>query len=134
MSGAAIHSVQAHERRCLTVVIHIRAQRRMWLRSHDWYAAPQRRIPATALISAVVHAQVSKARWKLRCQLCRQPHGACMQCAGSATCFAAFHPLCARSAGLHMAAVDLSRLDSTVRVLDIAASSVVWSSLVYGMW
>ncbi len=58
--------------------------------------------------------QVSKARWKLRCQLCRQPHGACIQCAGSGSCFAAFHPLCARSAGLHMAALDLSRLESVV--------------------
>ena len=43
--------------------------------------------------------QVSKARRKLLCSLCRQPHGACIQCAGSAACFTAFHPLCARAAG-----------------------------------
>ena len=64
------------------------------------------------LLTGPLDMQVSRARWKLRCQLCRQPHGACIQCAGSAACFTAFHPLCARSAGLHMVAVDLSRLDS----------------------
>ena len=77
-----------------------------------------------ALITCVMPGmQVSKARWKLRCQLCRQQHGACIQCAGSNSCFAAFHPLCARSAGLHMAAVDLSRLDSTVGNCNPSASS-----------
>lgn len=40
--------------------------------------------------------QVTAARLKLRCSLCQQPHGACIQCAGSNSCYTAFHPLCAR--------------------------------------
>jgi len=50
------------------------------------------------------HTQVSKARLGLLCSLCRQPYGAPIQCAGGRQCVAAFHPLCARNAGLPMAA------------------------------
>jgi len=42
---------------------------------------------------------VRKARTKLQCGVCRQPHGACIQCAGDRKCFAAYHPLCGRAAG-----------------------------------
>ena len=42
-----------------------------------------------------------QARRALECSLCRQRHGACIQCA-CPTCFSAFHPLCARSAQLAM--------------------------------
>lgn len=47
-------------------------------------------------------ASVPPARWALRCCLCRQPHGAPIQCAGNAKCARAFHPLCARAKGLVM--------------------------------
>lgn len=35
------------------------------------------------------------------CAICKQGYGACIQC-GTSKCFTAFHPLCARSAGLVM--------------------------------
>lgn len=35
-----------------------------------------------------------------------------MQCAGSANCFAAFHPLCARAAGFAVAIVDAEEDDA----------------------
>ena len=44
----------------------------------------------------------AQARFQLTCSLCARAHGACIQCAGSRQCFSAFHPLCARRAGLHM--------------------------------
>ena len=47
---------------------------------------------------------VSKARRSLLCSLCKQPYGACIQCAGSSKCYAAFHATCARDAGLKMCA------------------------------
>lgn len=50
--------------------------------------------------------QVSRARRQLLCGICRQQHGACIQCAGSSSCYAAFHPLCARGAGHITATVD----------------------------
>ena len=42
-----------------------------------------------------------QARRSLSCSLCRQQHGACIQC-GNKGCFTAFHPLCARAASLVM--------------------------------
>jgi len=47
-------------------------------------------------------ARVAKARTALRCGLCRQQHGACIQCAGGRHCFATYHPLCARARGYLM--------------------------------
>ena len=41
-----------------------------------------------------------QAKHQLVCYLCQQRYGACIQCAGSNKCFMAFHPSCARSAGL----------------------------------
>ena len=43
-------------------------------------------------------SSVSSSRRRLTCQICRQPHGACMQCC-SPNCFASFHIMCARQAG-----------------------------------
>lgn len=43
-----------------------------------------------------------QARFQLSCSLCSQTYGACIQCAGSRQCFAAFHPTCAARAGLRM--------------------------------
>lgn len=46
-----------------------------------------------------------QARWELPCAICGQAYGACIQCAAAHSCMTAFHPLCARAARLHMAAV-----------------------------
>ena len=43
-----------------------------------------------------------QARFQLSCSLCSQTYGACIQCAGSRQCFAAFHPTCASREGLRM--------------------------------
>ena len=43
--------------------------------------------------------RIPKARWKLRCYLCRCRMGACIQC-DNRSCFTAFHVTCARKAGL----------------------------------
>lgn len=47
-----------------------------------------------------------QAKCQLTCYLCQQRYGACIQCAGSSKCFLAFHPSCARSAGLVMETVE----------------------------
>lgn len=43
--------------------------------------------------------RISKDRWKLVCSICGVAYGACIQCSNS-TCRVAYHPLCARVAGL----------------------------------
>lgn len=45
--------------------------------------------------------RVPKNRWKLVCYLCDQRMGACIQCADK-HCYEAFHPTCARRAGLYL--------------------------------
>ncbi len=47
-----------------------------------------------------------QAKCQLTCYLCQQRYGACIQCAGSSKCFLAFHPSCARNAGLVMETVE----------------------------
>ena len=47
-------------------------------------------------------ARIGRARLSLRCGICRQPYGACVQCAGGAKCYATYHPLCARGRGYRM--------------------------------
>jgi len=44
---------------------------------------------------------IPKGRWKLNCYICKEKMGACIQCANR-NCFTAFHPTCARRAGLFM--------------------------------
>lgn len=51
---------------------------------------------------------ISKERWKLTCSICKVPYGACIQCRTS-NCRVAFHPLCARSAGLCMEVLEEKR-------------------------
>ena len=41
-----------------------------------------------------------QAKFQLKCCLCHQQHGACIQCAGSSKCFQSFHRTCAQRAGL----------------------------------
>ncbi|KAK7374756.1 hypothetical protein VNO80_08193 [Phaseolus coccineus] len=44
-------------------------------------------------------SRISKDRWKLLCSICGVSYGACIQCSNS-SCRVAYHPLCARAAGL----------------------------------
>ncbi|KAJ8635768.1 hypothetical protein MRB53_010035 [Persea americana] len=43
--------------------------------------------------------RIHKDRWKLLCSICGVSYGACVQCSHR-TCYVAYHPLCARAAGL----------------------------------
>lgn len=44
---------------------------------------------------------ITGERWKLLCSLCKEEHGACIQCSHG-SCQTAFHPLCAREMKLWM--------------------------------
>ncbi|XP_042421325.1 histone-lysine N-methyltransferase TRX1-like isoform X2 [Zingiber officinale] len=44
-------------------------------------------------------SRIHKDRWKLLCSICGVAYGACIQCSHN-TCRVAYHPLCARAAGL----------------------------------
>ncbi|XP_073001650.1 histone-lysine N-methyltransferase TRX1-like isoform X1 [Typha latifolia] len=44
-------------------------------------------------------SRINKDRWKLLCSICGVSYGACIQCSHN-TCRVAYHPLCARAAGL----------------------------------
>ncbi|GAY48864.1 hypothetical protein CUMW_114940 [Citrus unshiu] len=54
--------------------------------------------------------RVSKDRWKLLCSICGVSYGACIQCSNT-TCRVAYHPLCARAAGLCVELEDEDRLN-----------------------
>ncbi|KAF3457075.1 hypothetical protein FNV43_RR01732 [Rhamnella rubrinervis] len=54
-------------------------------------------------------SRISKDRWKLLCSICGVAYGACIQCSNN-TCYAAYHPLCARAAGLCVELEDEDRL------------------------
>jgi len=47
--------------------------------------------------------KIPREQFRLKCKLCRDPHGACIKCHAKG-CESAFHPMCARDAGLHMVA------------------------------
>ncbi|XVF29329.1 hypothetical protein REPUB_Repub15cG0111300 [Reevesia pubescens] len=53
--------------------------------------------------------RISKDRWKLLCSICGVSYGACIQCSNT-TCRVAYHPLCARAAGLCVELEDEDRL------------------------
>jgi len=83
--------------------------------------APQPRSPARQPAHALAPRRV-QARWELPCSLCGQAYGAAIQCAAARLCTAAFHPLCARAADLHMAPVpDYSASSSESEPDDDAA-------------
>uniref|UniRef100_A0A7S3R019 PHD-type domain-containing protein n=1 Tax=Dunaliella tertiolecta TaxID=3047 RepID=A0A7S3R019_DUNTE len=46
---------------------------------------------------------IQKERWELQCNVCKQRMGAKIQCT---SCYTAYHPLCARMAGLQMEMVE----------------------------
>ncbi|XP_039054780.1 histone-lysine N-methyltransferase ATX2-like [Hibiscus syriacus] len=53
--------------------------------------------------------RISKDRWKLLCSICGVSYGACIQCSNP-MCRIAYHPLCARVAGLCVELEDEERL------------------------
>ncbi|KAF5742713.1 histone-lysine N-methyltransferase ATX2-like [Tripterygium wilfordii] len=55
-------------------------------------------------------SRIHKDRWKLLCSICGVSYGACIQCSNS-TCRVAYHPLCARAAGLCVELEDEDRLN-----------------------
>ncbi|KAG9447430.1 hypothetical protein H6P81_013558 [Aristolochia fimbriata] len=56
--------------------------------------------------------RINKDRWKLLCSICGVSYGACIQCSKS-TCRVAYHPLCARAAGLCVELEDEDKLHLT---------------------
>lgn len=44
---------------------------------------------------------IPKQRWKLKCYVCKQTTGACIQCS-SRNCFVAYHVTCAQESGLYL--------------------------------
>ncbi|OWM70979.1 hypothetical protein CDL15_Pgr013160 [Punica granatum] len=52
---------------------------------------------------------IHKDRWKLLCSICGVSYGACIQCSNN-NCRVAYHPLCARAAGLCVELEDEDRL------------------------
>lgn len=53
--------------------------------------------------------RINKDRWKLLCSICGVSYGACIQCSNN-TCRVAYHPLCARAAGLCVELEDEDKL------------------------
>lgn len=49
--------------------------------------------------------RINKDRWKLICSICEVPFGACIQCSDQ-NCRVAYHPLCARAAGLFIEVLE----------------------------
>ncbi|XP_068664824.1 histone-lysine N-methyltransferase ATX2-like [Aristolochia californica] len=56
--------------------------------------------------------RINKDRWKLLCSICGVSYGSCIQCSKS-TCRVAYHPLCARAAGLCVELEDEDKLHLT---------------------
>ncbi|CAA7015002.1 unnamed protein product [Microthlaspi erraticum] len=54
--------------------------------------------------------KVNKDRWKLLCSICGVSYGACIQCSNN-SCRVAYHPLCARAAGLCVELENEDRLN-----------------------
>uniref|UniRef100_A0A7N0ZX34 Histone-lysine N-methyltransferase ATX2 n=1 Tax=Kalanchoe fedtschenkoi TaxID=63787 RepID=A0A7N0ZX34_KALFE len=71
-------------------------------------------------------SRVNKDRWKLLCSICGISYGACIQCSNH-SCRVAYHPLCARAAGLcveleneeslHLVSIDENEEDQCIRLL-----------------
>ncbi|KAG2442275.1 hypothetical protein HXX76_002362 [Chlamydomonas incerta] len=66
-------------------------------------------------------AKAVQSRASLRCSLCSQPHGACVQCAGD-RCYTAFHPMCAREAGMALCELRQGKRDTGAAARSKAAA------------
>ncbi|XP_074264191.1 histone-lysine N-methyltransferase ATX2-like [Silene latifolia] len=74
--------------------------------------------------------RINKDRWKLICSICHIPYGACIQCSNP-TCRVAYHPLCARAAGLcvelenedrlHLISFDEDEEDQCIRLFSFCS-------------
>ena len=64
-----------------------------------------------------------QARKTLSCAICKQHYGACIQCAGSRSCYSAFHVLCARRAKLPMD-TDFKLQNLTAQSADLEESKL----------
>lgn len=63
---------------------------------------PEVSIANTTFMEPIVDVEkVPKSRWTLKCFICAQAMGACIQC-GNKACYAAFHVTCARRAKLFL--------------------------------
>ena len=80
-------------------------------------------------MTSAVHSEPSvsatQARFQLSCSLCSQTYGACIQCAGSRQCFAAFHPTCASKEGLRMVRLSVTETPLT---LEGAAQKILYEN------
>ena len=64
---------------------------------------PEMRVHPSGACQSIEGKSLIKAdRWGRVCTLCRQSHGAVVRC-NLGHCSSAFHPLCARNAGLYLA-------------------------------
>lgn len=65
-----------------------------------WF--PETHIENTETMEPIKNIEgIKEERWKLICSLCKEKHGACIQCSHG-MCATAFHPLCARDSKLWM--------------------------------
>ncbi|KAF9483021.1 hypothetical protein BDN70DRAFT_358633 [Pholiota conissans] len=63
---------------------------------------PETRVANDVFMEPITGVErISKQRWKLRCSICNQRYGACIQCT-KPSCFVAFHATCARKEKLLM--------------------------------
>jgi hypothetical protein len=65
---------------------------------------------------------IQKERWELSCSLCRQRMGAKLQCA---SCYTAFHPLCARLSGLTLEVQEPAAPGGQLRLVAYCAKHCV---------
>mmetsp|Transcript_6179 Transcript_6179/g.17253 ORF Transcript_6179/g.17253 Transcript_6179/m.17253 type:complete len:1117 (-) Transcript_6179:483-3833(-) len=77
--------------------------------NNEWcHLACARWVPEVGLnpeapIAVTMTSKIHPARYEMTCILCRQRHGACIQCNADNKCRRAFHVLCAANAGYYLA-------------------------------
>ncbi|EIE18236.1 hypothetical protein COCSUDRAFT_10830, partial [Coccomyxa subellipsoidea C-169] len=72
----------------------------LWAHAACMQWIPEVTVEDVSRMEPVSHIKsIQKERWDLLCVICKQRVGAKIQCT---SCYTAYHPLCARIAGLHM--------------------------------
>eukprot|EP00891_Asterochloris_glomerata_P002152 jgi/Astpho2/2152/fgenesh1_pg.00040_%23_10_t len=72
----------------------------LWCHAACMQWIPEVAVEDVSKMEPVTHIKnIQRERWELLCTICRQRVGAKIQCS---TCYVAYHPLCARMAGLRM--------------------------------